>query len=569
MVGFRHGAPWSFPSRGAKARDAALVLATLLGGATSLVAQHGHRFTHADTLRGADTPERTWWDVVFYDLRVRVNPADSSIVGSNGITYRVLGPARDLQVDLQAPLALDSAVGDGAPLPARRDGNAYFLTPVAPQDIGQERTVTVYYHGRWRGEGPFNWATDSLGAPWIATSDETIGASSWWPLKDLPADEPDSQRIAITVPDPMIDVSNGRLRSTHANGDGTTTYEWFVTEPINSYDVAINADRNYVRVDDVYDGEGGRLTLTYWPLVYHLDTAKAQFRETHPMLTCFESWFGPYPWYADGYQLIEAPYLGMEHQSGIAYGNRYLPGYLGHDLSGTGVGLHWDYIIIHESAHEWWGNSISARDHADMWVHEGFAMYAEGLYTECQEGKDAATRYYVGLRERIKNDMPIIGHYGVDDVPLSEDRYYKGANMLNTLRQVVNDDAKWRRILRGANVMYRHRTIWGAQLVDYFSQQAGLDLHPVFAQYLTTTDVPVLEYRLSDGALAYRWADVVPGFAMPVRVTLDSDGAFSVIHPTAVWQWTAARLANPAQFRVDPNFYVIPREVGSAKVQLP
>jgi aminopeptidase N len=547
----------------ALSRVAAFVVTVLLG-APPLSAQQPARFTHADTLRGADTPERAWWDVIFYDLHVRVNPADSSILGSNGITYRVLGPARALQIDLQPPLVLDSAVQDGRPLATERDGSAYFVTPASPQGIGAERTVTVYYHGRWtaRDPDPFHWTTDSLGAAWIATSDETLGASSWWPLKDFPGDEPDSQRIAVTVPDPMIDVSNGRLRGTHANEDRTTTYEWFVTEPINSYDVAINADQHYVRLDDRYDGEGGPLTLTYWPLVYHVDTARTQFRQTHPMLQCFEAWFGPYPWYADGYQLIEAPYLGMEHQSGIAYGNRYLPGYLGRDLSGTGVGLHWDYIIIHESAHEWWGNSISARDHADMWLHEGFAMYAEGLYTECQQGKDAATAYFVGLRPHVRNDVPIIGHYGVDDVPESQDRYYKGANMLHTVRQVINDDAKWRRILRGANRVFWHQTVWGAQVIDYISQEAGIDLHPVFAQYLTTTDIPVLEYTLNATTLTYRWTHVIAGFAMPVRVTLDGTG-YTWIHPTETWQTATVHLPSPADFRVDPNFYVDVENVGA------
>jgi len=531
--------------------------------ATGLSAQRP-RFTHADTLRGSDTPERAWWDVIFYDLHVQVNPADSSIRGSNAVTYRVLGPARELQIDLQPPLELDRAEEGGRALAVRRDGAAYFVAPPLPQGIGEERTVTVHYHGRWRAgdSSPFYWTTDSLGAPWIATSDEPLGASSWWPLKDFAADEPDSQRIAITVPDPMVEVSNGRLRSTRHNEDGTTTYEWFVTEPINSYDVAINADRNYARFDDSYDGEGGRLSLTFWPLAYHVDTAKAQFRQTRSMFACFEGWFGPYPWYADGYQLIEAPFLGMEHQSGIAYGNRYLPGYLGRDLSGTGVGLLWDYIIIHESAHEWWGNSISARDHADMWLHEGFAMYAEGLYTECQQGKDAETRYFVGLRGHIRNDEPIIGRYGVDDVPDSQDRYYKGANMLHTVRQIIDDDATWRRILRGANATFRHQTVWGAQIIDYVSREAGIDLHPVFAQYLTTTDIPVLEYALSPTTLTYRWTHVVEGFAMPVRVTLDEAGGYALIRPTAAWQTIPAHLRSASDFRVDPNFYVQTKPVG-------
>jgi len=530
-------------------------------------------FTHADTLRGSDTPQRAWWDATFYDLHVTVSPADSSVRGYNGITYRVLKPAQEMQIDLQTPLEIDSVVQQGAALAYRRDGNAFFVTLVAPQRAGDTHTLTVYYHGRWsaaEGGGlPFRWAQDSLGGLWFATSDESIGASSWWPLKDFPADEPDSQRIAITVPDPLIDVSNGRLRSTTHNADGTTTYEWFVTEPINTYDVAINAGAHYVHFGDTYGGEAGTLTLDYWPLSYHLDTAKVQFQQVKPMLECFEHWFGPYPWYRDGYKLIETPYLGMEHQSGIAYGNKYLDGYLGRDLSRSGVGMHWDYIIIHESAHEWFGNSISSKDHADMWIHEGFAMYAEVLYSEFQQGKDAATQYVVGLRPRIKNDIPIIGHYGVDDTPNSQDRYYKGANLLHTIRQVVNDDGKWRKVLRGLNATFWHQTVTERAVEDYMSKQAGVDLSEIFAQYLTTTNIPVFEYKIEGSILSYRWGDVVPGFAMLVRVTLADSAGYAWVHPTESWQTVKVKLKNPDAFHVDENFYVLTKNVTAPAAAAP
>jgi len=419
----------------------------------------------------------------------------------------------------------------------------------------------VFYHGAYRAPGPFFWALDSLGTPWIATSDEEVGASAWWPLKDHAADEPDSQRIAITVPDPMIEVSNGRLRSTTRNGDGTTTYEWFVTGPINSYDIAVNASANYVHWSDVYQGEGGPLTLDFWPLSQSRDTARVQFRQAQSMLACFEHWFGPYPWYEDGYKLIETPYLGMEHQSGIAYGNRYLQGYRGKDLSGTGLGMLWDFIIVHESAHEWWGNSISAMDHAEMWLHESFAMYAEGLYTECQQGKDAGERYLVGLRGRVKNDVPILGQYGVNHTPKSQDRYYKGSNMLLTIRQVVDDDDRWRSILRGLNGKFRHQTVWGRQIEDYISERAGVDLSTVFAQYLTTTWIPVLEYRITGKTLTYRWTNVVAGFAMPVRVTLTDRQPFTLIHPAATWQTATLHLKHSKDFHVDERFYVTAKDV--------
>jgi len=523
-------------------------------------------FTHADTLRGSNGPARAWWDATFYDLHVTVTPADSSIRGWNGITYRVLEPGREMQIDLQPPLAVDSVVQDSRTLDYRRDGDsAYFVELSEPLESGSEHTVTVYYHGRpvvavrppW--DGGYIWQRDSLGYDFIATANEGLGASAWWPNKDYLADEPDSQRVAITVPDPIIDVSNGRLRSSVPHPDGTTTYEWFVTEPINNYNVAVNAGR-YAHWTETYAGEAGPLTMDFFPLAYHYDAARKQWVQARTMMRCFEHWFGPYPWYADGYKLVEAPHLGMEHQSAIAYGNQYVNGYLGHDVSGTGLGLQWDFIVVHESAHEWWGNNITMKDAADMWIHESFAAYAESLYTECVTGNEqAGARYVLGTRERILNDRPIIGTYGVNHEG-SGDMYYKGANMLHTLRQVVNDDAKWRDILRGLNRTFRHRTVTTRQIEDYISGQAGIDLAPFFDEYLRTTKIPVLEYAVEDGTLRYRWANVVPGFAMPVRVTL-SPGRFARIQPTETWQSVPIELASPEQFRVDPDFYVTARSV--------
>jgi aminopeptidase N len=551
-----------------------LVLILALGVQAPAQAQDQRVFTHADTLRGSNGPGRAWWDAAFYDLHVRVNPADSSIVGYNGITYLVLQPAAEMQIDLQVPLEVDSMIQSGRPLSFRRDGNAFFVTLKAPQPVGSQQIVTVYYHGsfavrdttvpRRRRGGPFHWATDSTGAPWIATSNEGPGASTWWPLKDLPADEPDSQRIAITLPDPLRDISNGRLRATTPNGDGTTTYEWFVANPINTYDVAINASPRYVAVRDTFAGLDGPLTIEFWALADHEASARALIPQVKTMLQCFEHWFGPYPWYKDGYKLIEVPYLGMEHQSGIAYGNRYLPGYLGRDLSKTGEGMDWDYIVVHESAHEWFGNNISAADHADMWIHESFGMYAEALYLECTRGQEAGQRYLVGLRSSmIKNDMPIIGTYGVNDVPSSQDRYPKGANMLMTMRAVVNDDAKWLATLRGLNQTFRHQTVTAKQIRDYMSTTTGVDLTKIFVQYQETTMIPVLQYRLEQGSLSYRWSNVIPGFDMPVDVVLAGEG-YTRLHPTEQWQSTAASLAAGAELKVAPAFYVNVEAVAGA-----
>ena len=537
--------------------------------ATGGAAQDTTRYTHADTLRGSNGPGRAWWDVQFYDLHVRVNPADSSITGWNGITYRVLqAPAAiGMQIDLQLPLEVDSILQDRKKLRYRRDGNAFFVTLGARQRAGEQRTLTVWYHGKPRigrrlpWDGGFAFTNDSLGQPWIATANEGTGASIWWPNKDYSADEPDSQRIAITVPDSLIDVSNGRLRNTKRNGDGTTTYEWFVADPINNYNVTINAGR-YAHFSDTLVGAAGKLSLDFWPLGYHADTARGQFKQVVTTLRCFEHWFGPFPWYTDGYKLVETPHLGMEHQSAIAYGNHYLNGYRGRDLSGTGLGLQWDFIIVHETAHEWWGNNISAQDHADMWVHESFGNYAEGIYTECRLGKVAGAAYIIGTRAGIRNDRPIVPAFGVN-AQGSGDMYPKGGNMLHTIRAIIDDDAKWRDILRGLNKTFYHRTVTGKQVQDFISREAAMDLSKVFAQYLTTTQIPVFEYRVRDGALDYRWANVVSGFDMPVRVNVPGIGT-RVLRPTESWQGLVVASPNAGELRVDENFYVTARNVGAA-----
>jgi len=516
-------------------------------------------FAHADTLRGSLTsPQRTWWDVTFYDLHVTIAPSDSSIQGRNEITYRVVEPAREIQIDLQEPLRVDSVVQDERSVPFRKDGNAYFVD-VADPPPGSLDAVTVFYHGEPRiapmppWDGGFTFSRDGQGRPWIVTTDEGIGPSIWWPLKDTWADEPDSARVAVTVPDPMVHVGNGRLREVIPNGDGTTTWVWAVTNPVNAYALNVNAG-SYTHYGDVFQGERGPLTVDYWPLDQNLEKARRQFPQVLTMLRCFEDWFGPYPWYEDGFKLVEVPYPGMEHQSAVTYGNGYANGYGGLDLSGTGLGMEWDYIVVHESAHEWFANNITARDHADMWVHEGFASYAEGVFTECQSGKEAGARYLTGLRRRILNDRPIVGAYGVGDTG-SGDMYPKGANMLHTIRQVLDDDVRWRSILRGLNETFWHQVVDGAEVETYMSERAGIDLSGIFEQYLRTTMIPVLEYVVDGSALRYRWTNVVSGFDMPVAVTLSS-GGYEVIRPTEEWQTAPLSLPDPSGFRVDPNYYV-------------
>lgn len=539
-----------------------LCIALFAFAAGPLHAQEKTRFSHADTLRGTNTPARSWWDVAFYDLHVSINPSDSTIRGYNTITYRVLHTPLEMQIDLQQPMVADSMIQDGKPVTFKRDSNAFFVT-VAPSAKGSTKQITVYYHGRPRvarrppWDGGYGWGVDSLGRPYISTTNEGLGASVWWPTKDIPSDEPDSQRIAVTIPDPTIDVSNGRLRNTTKNADGTTTYEWFVANPINNYDIAVNAG-GYEHFGDTYKGEAGTLTLDFWPLSYHLDAAKKQFQQVKPMLACFEKWFGPYPWYADGYKLVETAHLGMEHQSAVAYGNHYGNGYLGRDLSHTGLGLEWDFIIVHESAHEWWGNNISAADHADMWIHESFANYSESIFEECLKGKEAGAKYVIGVRANVNNDAPIIGHYGVNSEG-SGDMYYKGGNMLHTIRQIIHNDEQWRAILRGLNITFRHGIASGRDIEDYINTKSGINLDKVFTQYLMTTRIPRFEYDIQGGVLWYRWSDVVPGFDMPIRAHT-MEGPDVLLKPTEKWKSIPLDVSADA-FKVDENFYVKPVRV--------
>lgn len=532
---------------------------------SALSAQTPQTFTLDDTLRGSITPERAWWDLAYYDLHVRVDPDKKSIQGSNTISYRVLESGHDLlQIDLQPPLRLESAEQDGQALRWTQPGhNAYFIKVTAPQTKGALKSITVRYsglprpaqHAPW--DGGFSWNKDSTGKPFVATSCQGLGASAWWPCKDHMYDEPDSMAISVTVPPGLMDVSNGRLRSKQTEKDGWTTYKWGVSNPINNYGVNVNI-ADYAHFSDVFQGEKGPLTLNYYVLPADLEKARSQFQQVKPMLTAFEYWFGPYPFYEDGYKLVQVPYLGMEHQSSVTYGNGFRNGYLGTDLSGSNWGMKWDFIIIHESGHEWFANNITYSDIADMWIHEGFTAYSENLYTEYHYGKAAGSAYVIGTRGNVLNDRPIIGPYGVNESG-SGDMYYKGANMLHTIRQIVNDDKKWREILRGLNRDFYHSIVNTKMIEDYLSKHAGRDLSKVFDQYLRSTEIPALEYRFEGKNLVYRWTRCVPGFDMPLKVVLAKKGKMEFIYPTTQWQKTACK-GGKNKFKVDENFYVEPKE---------
>ena len=514
-------------------------------------------FSRQDSLRGSITKERAWWDVKNYKLDIKVNPVDSTITGSNTIQYKVIDAYNTMQIDLQNPMKITRIIQDGKALEFTREGNVFFVKLKEQQLVGALKELTVFYNGKpkvavnppW--DGGITWKKDVNGKLFIASSCQGLGASVWWPNKDHMYDEVEGMTISVNVPGDLMDVSNGRLQDVKKLKDGTKTYTWVVTNPINNYGVNINIG-DYVSFSEKYQGEKGILDLDYYVLKDNLAKAKAQFKDVPRMLQAFEHWFGPYPFYEDSYKLVEAPYLGMEHQSSVTYGNGYKNGYRGRDLSGTGWGLKFDFIIIHESGHEWFANNITYKDIADMWIHESFTNYSESLFVEYHYGKAAGYEYVRGLRKNILNDKPIIGNYNVNNEG-SSDMYYKGANMLHTIRQIINNDDKWRSILRGMNSTFYHQTVSTKQIEDFISTEAGVDFSKVFDQYLRDVRIPTLEYYSQDGNLFFRWANAVADFDMPVKVTIDSKEQW--LKPTINWNSMTFSKAD-IKLTIDPNFYV-------------
>lgn len=523
---------------------------------SGLVAR-AQEFTRQDTLRGSITPERAWWDLTFYHLKLKVDPEQQFIAGSNTIRYRVLQPAQVLQLDLQPPLKLEKATQNGRELTIRTEGNAHFITLQEKQQPGDNRQLEVFYSGKPKEStnppwsGGFTWQKDKNGKHFVATSCQGEGASMWWPCKDHMYDEPDSMQISVTAPATLTAVANGRLRKTETHQNGTKTFHWAVTNPINNYGVNVNLG-DYVHFGEKYPGEKGPLDCNYYVLRDNLEKAREHFKQVPKMLRAFEHWFGPYPFYEDSYKLVEVPYLGMEHQSSVTYGNGYKNGYLGQDLSGTGWGLKFDFIIIHESGHEWFANNITYRDIADMWVHEGFTAYSESLYLDYHFGTKAANEYVQGIRKHIANDRPIIGNYNVNHEG-SGDMYYKGANLLHTLRQIMRNDEAWRQTLRGLNQVFYHQVVTTQQVEDFLSRRFNRNLTPIFDQYLRDTRIPVLEYEVANKKLRYRWSNVVAGFDMPVKCYVN--GQETWLNPTTSWQ-ELKDLPKKLSFKTDANFYI-------------
>ncbi len=530
-----------------------------LAGSLSLYAQivgdNHTEYTKADTLRGSLRPERTNYDVKSYHLKLKVDPEKKFISGSNTIGFKVLNEMPVMQLDLFDNMKIDSIVYHNQNLEYKREFNAVFINFLEAVKKGVEDSLQFYYHGYpkvaknapW--DGGFVWTEDEEGNPWVGVAVQGTGASLWYPNKDHQSDEPEEAQLDIAVPNGLMDVSNGRFLGKIDLGNGYTEWSWKVANPINNYDIMINIG-NYSHFSDKFQD----LDLDYYVLPYNLEKAKKQFAEVKDMMACFYEKMGPYPFEEDGYKLVEAPYLGMEHQSAVAYGNHYQKGYLGRDLSGTGIGLKWDFIIIHESGHEWYGNSITSKDIADMWIHEGFTTYTESIYIECRWGKEDALKYLKGLRGKIGNQNAIIGDYGVN-AEGSGDMYSKGANLLNIIRSIYDNDELWWDTIRKYTSKFKYQTVTTEQVENFFDSKTSTDLKPIFDQYLRHTDIPELQLKKKDDAIYYKWVAQVKDFKMPVDVMIDEEEIR--LNATSEWQKLDSGEDDLDEFHVkDSEFYV-------------
>ncbi len=534
-------------------RNLILILALLVN--TQLLSQYS--LTKQDTLRGTITPERAWWDVKHYEIEIEPIISKQKITGKNTIEFYTLRHGQKMQIDLQSPMEIDSITFAEEKTTFNRLGNVYYIEFENELFSDKKYKIIIHFSGKphkainapW--DGGWIWSKDTKGNPWITVACQGLGASVWYPCKDHQSDEPENgAKISLKVPNNLVGVSNGQFIGKKDVEKNKTIYYWEVKNPINSYNI-VPYIGNYIHWSDSYAGEKGNLTLDYWVLVENIEKSKKQFQQVKPMLSCLEKWFGPYPFYEDGYKLVDAPHLGMEHQSAIAYGNKYKNGYDGSDISYSGTGDKWDFIIVHESGHEWFGNSITSKDIADMWIHEAFTSYSEVLFTECLFGKDAGNKYVQGIRNRIKNDAPIIGNYNVNKEG-SGDMYFKGSNLIHIIRQLINNDEKFKLLLRNINKQFYHKTITTQQLEKYIIDFTELPLEKVFDQYLRTIQIPVFEYRINNDEVEYRWTNCVKGFQLKLKL---DDGTW--IDCSDNWKKSTSIL----NFNLDSNFYVTSKKV--------
>jgi aminopeptidase N len=519
--------------------------------------------THANILRGEYGRYRANNDLLFYHLDIRVDPAKKFVNGKNTIRFRMLQDDTRIQLDLYDNLKVDKILfevtGTGGRGPVKeekelkyeRDSGAVFVDFPETLKAGRVYSIDFYYSGTPQTIGRFGgftFGTDPMKRPWIFTACEGEGASIWWPNKDQWRDEVESMQISVAIPNGLTDASNGKFMGKADLGDGYTRWDWLVQYPINNYDVSLNIGKYEHWSDRLVD-----LALDFYALPENLERAKKQFAQARGMLEAFQHYFGEYPFKKDGYKLIEAPYSGMEHQSAVTYGNHFANGYLERDWTGVGISPRFDFIIIHESGHEWFGNSISAADRSDMWIHEGWTTYLECLYVEYMYGHDDYLKYTNGYRSKVRNQQPIIAARGVNATP-PQDQYFKGTLFINTLRSIVDNDKKWWALLRDFYQHFKYQNIMTEDIVAYFNQKTGRNLTPIFDQYLRHTAIPVLELKFSNGAVAYRWKADEPKFAMPVRVGTNDN--WQIILATTEWQ-TLQTTLNKEEFAVATDLYFV------------
>lgn len=509
--------------------------------------------TKAEILRGAYGPYRANNDLLFYHLDIRIDPAKKLVSGKNTIRFKMLQDDTRIQLDLADALNVDKILFDSTPLHYERDSGAVFVDFPYTLRSGSVYSIDFYYSGtpvQTGRFGGFTFGTDPSGHPWIYTACEGIGASIWWPNKDQWRDEVESMQISVAIPNDLVDVSNGRFQGKTDLGDGYTRWDWLVHYPINNYDVSVNIG-NYQHFSD----KMGDLDMDFYALPEDLEKARKQFSQAKGMIEAYEHYFGEYPFKKDGYKLVEVPYSGMEHQSAVTYGNHFANGYLERDWTGVGISPRFDFIIIHESGHEWFGNSVSAADPSDMWIHEGWTTYLESLYVEYMYGKDDAIKYLNGYKPKVKNDRPILTLRGVNGEPPA-DQYFKGVLFINTLRSIVDDDARWWKLLHDFYQHFKYQNIMTDDVVQFFNQQTGMNLTPVFDQYLRHTAIPTLELKFdtAKSTVSYRWQADEPMFQMPIRVGKKDN--WQVLRATSDWQTTRTSV-NKDDFEVATDLYYV------------
>ena len=521
-------------------------------------------YNRQDSLRGSLNVERTGWDVLHYEITVAPQFENKFISGTNQIQFKVLHAFQQMQLDLQVPMQIDSIFYNNKKVKFEREGNAFHVSFPTPLTKGSYEKILIHFSGNPRvaknapWDGGWIFTKDQKGRPWMTVACQGLGASVWYPCKDHQSDEPDSGAILrMIVPDTLMAVGNGRLIDQQAAGEHKRIYSWRVYNPINNYNI-IPYIGKYVNWTETFSGLKGNLNCSYYVIDYEKEKALQQFKQASLMLKSFEDWFGPYPFYEDGYKLVQSPHLGMEHQSAVAYGNGFQNGYRGRDLSSSGWGKLWDFIIVHESGHEWFANNITSNDIADMWIHESFTNYSETLFTSTYHGVEAGNDYVTGTRKLIQNDRPIIGDYGVQHQG-SGDMYYKGGNMIHMIRQLLQDDEKFKQLLKSIQQKWYHKTLDSKDLEQFIIDQTGFNLKPLFDQYLRHTEIPTLEYEIQGNTIRYRFTNCIPDFALPLKITA---GATYWMDATTTWK--SLSVAQASLFKVDRNFYINSKVVSSS-----